>query len=249
MLFIPNKNDEHRNLTGHTLILPSVCVGNVGQLAVDLLITNLPTKKIGIVHHPAIYPLVGGDPYDPNSNDVVTSADLHLVSHCSLVIMQIRAPLIKSERDSLLSELVSWCKSVGIHDIVMLASCNACERWDYNQITGSQLRYLTSKVPQKDVEILKSIGASEMEERTDEFGMKHRFLSGAGFVKQFMDTCDLPMTTLFKFVDEGDNTNDAIVLINFLDAWKKLSQITNPTWKAPFSWKNMFGGPAPNSIY
>lgn len=230
-------------------VQPSVCVGNVGQLAVDLLITNLSTEKIGLIFHPAIYPLVGSDPYDPNSNEVTTSADLHLVAKLSLVIMQIRAPLIKGEKQNFLSELAAWCKSVGIKDIVLLASCNAYERWEYKQLTGSQLRYLTSKVPQEEIEMLKSIGASELEERIDELGNKHRFLSGAGFVKQFMDTCDLPVAALLKFVDEGDNTDDAFVLVNYLNAWKKLVQTTDPSWKAPFSWRNMFGGPVPNSIY
>ncbi|XP_045596145.2 proteasome assembly chaperone 2 [Procambarus clarkii] len=249
MIFIPHDKKLDRSLTGYTLIMPSVSVGNVGQLAVDILITNLSTEKIGLIHHPAIYPLVGGDPYDPNSNDVVTSADLHLVHELPLVIMQIRAPLIKGERPKFLSELSAWCKSAGIQDIVLLASCNAYERWENNQLTGSQLRYLTSKVPQNDVELLKSVGASELEERVDEFGNKHRFLSGAGFVKQFMETCDLPVAALFKFVDEGDNTHDAFVLVNFLNAWKKLLQTADPSWKAPFSWRNMFGGAAPNSIY
>lgn len=49
------------------------------------------------MHHPAIYPLVGGDPYDPNNTEVTTSCDLHLIPQHSLVIMQIRAPLIKVE--------------------------------------------------------------------------------------------------------------------------------------------------------
>lgn len=33
----------------------------------------------------------------------------------------------------------------------------------------------------------RSVGAAELEERTDEFGKKQRFLSGAGFVQPFMD--------------------------------------------------------------
>lgn len=63
----------------------------------------------------------------------------------------------QGERQNLLTELAAWCKSVDIRDVVMLASCNAFERWQYNQITGSQLRYFTSKVPQKDIEMLKLV--------------------------------------------------------------------------------------------
>lgn len=50
---------------------------------------------MGIVHHPALYPLVGGSPYDPSSKEVTTSADLHVLPTQSLAVMQIRVPLIK----------------------------------------------------------------------------------------------------------------------------------------------------------
>lgn len=63
----------------------------------------------------------------------------------------------QSERQSLLLELTTWCKSVGIKDVVMLSSCNAYERWDYHQIMGPQFRYLTYKIPETDVENLKLV--------------------------------------------------------------------------------------------
>ena len=54
---------------------PSVSVGNVGQLATDLLVTKLKPKKIGMIWHSAIMPLVGGDPYDFSQSDITTSAE------------------------------------------------------------------------------------------------------------------------------------------------------------------------------
>ncbi|XP_047469047.1 proteasome assembly chaperone 2-like [Penaeus chinensis] len=242
MIFL-DKFDQ-KQLNGYTLVIPSVSVGNVGQLTIDLLISTLPTKKIGIVHHPAIHAMVGGDPYNPSSKEVTTSADLHLVEEHSIVILQIRAPLIKHERQKFLEELVAWCKNVGIKDVVMLSSCNAYERWD-SQISGTQLRYYTSNVSESCVQMLRSVGAAELEERTDEFGKKQRFLSGAGFVQPFMDICELPVATLIKFVDEGDNRSDAYALATYLNAWKHLLKETNPSWKAPFSWRNLYGGPQP----
>lgn len=232
-----------------TLILPSVSVGNAGQLAVDLLITNLPCEKVAVVHHAALFPLVGGNPYDPASQEITTSADLYLMASHSLAVLQIRAPLIRAERHAFLTELTDWCKAVGIKEVVMLASCNAYERWDNNQITGSQLRYLSSRTPHQNIEDLKSAGALELEKRTDEHGIQQPFLSGAGFVKHFMEICDLHTTVLIKFVEEGDNTMDAVVLLNFLSSWKKLVEGKNTTWKMPFSWKNMFGRPTPREIY
>ncbi|XP_066972109.1 proteasome assembly chaperone 2 [Macrobrachium rosenbergii] len=247
MIVYPVKESLISNLKGYTLLLPSVSVGNVGQLAVDILISSLPSEKIGLVHHPALYPLVGGDPYNESSKEVTTSADLHLMEQKNLVVMQIRSPLIKKEKNNFITEIVTWCKEVGIRNIVMLASCNAYERRNYSQLTGSQLRYLTTTP--EDGEVLRSLGASELEEHEDEFGRKHRFLSGTGFVKHFMEICDLPLTVLFKFVDEGDNTHDAIVLATYFNSWKKVFQEGNMQWKLPFSWRNMFGGPAPSNIY
>ncbi|KAK7077984.1 Proteasome assembly chaperone 2 [Halocaridina rubra] len=184
MIFYPKKEFVQINLSDYTLILPSVSVGNVGQLAVDLLISTLPSVKIGIVHHAALYPLVGSDPYNADSTEVVTSADLHVVREHSMVLMQIRSPLIKKERQTFLKEMLSWCKDVAIKNIIILASCNAFERWEHSQIMGSQLRYLTTLA--EDREALRSLGAVELEEREDEYGQKHRFLSGAGYVEHLM---------------------------------------------------------------
>lgn len=249
MLVHPCTKNPLPSFKDFTLILPSVSVGNAGQLAVDLLITNLPCEKVAIVHHPALYPLVGGNPYDPNSQEVTTSADLYLITSQSLAVLQIRAPLIKSERCDFLTELTTWCKTVGVREVVMLASCNAYECWDNSQMTGPQLRYLTSKTPQQNIQDLKSAGALELEKRTDEHGVQQPFLSGAGFVKHFMEICDLPTTVLVKFVEEGDNTMDAVMILNFLTTWRKLVEGKTTTWKMPFSWKNMFGRPTPREIY
>ncbi|XP_068234850.1 proteasome assembly chaperone 2 [Palaemon carinicauda] len=247
MVVYPLKETGIPNLKGYTLLLPSVSVGNVGQLAVDILISSLPSVKIGLVHHPAIYPLVGGDPYNETSKEVTTSADLHLIQQKNLIVLQIRSPLIKKEKLNFIREIVSWSKEAGIGSIVMLASCNTYERRNYNQITGSQLRYLTTT--SEEGEVLRSLGGSELEEREDEFGGKYRFLSGTGFVKHFMEICDLPFTTLLKYVDEGDNTQDAIVLATYFNSWKKVLQEGEMQWKLPFSWRNMFGGPIPSNIY
>lgn len=241
--------DSLPSLRDFTLILPSVSVGNAGQLAVDLLITNLPCEKVAVVYHAALYPLVGGNPYDPNSQEITTSADLYLMASQSLAVLQIRAPLIRTERHAFLTELTDWSKAAGIREIVMLASCNAYERWDNSQMTGPQLRYLTSGTPQQNIKDLTSAGALELEKRTDEHGIQQPFLSGAGFVKHFMEICDLPTTVLIKFVEEGDNTMDAVMLLSFLSSWKKLVKGKNTAWKMPFSWKNMYGRPTPREIY
>lgn len=36
---------------------------------------------------------------------------------------------------------------------------------------------------------------------------------------------ELPTTALFKFVDEGDNSIDAVALVNYLNSWKNFIQV------------------------
>ena len=43
---------------------PSVSVGNVAQLAVDLLISSLRLSRVGWLRDPALLPLVGNDAFD-----------------------------------------------------------------------------------------------------------------------------------------------------------------------------------------
>lgn len=45
------KLDEDLNLNEYTVLLPSVCVGNAAQLAVDLIISTLEMRKVATVWH------------------------------------------------------------------------------------------------------------------------------------------------------------------------------------------------------
>jgi hypothetical protein len=54
---------------------PSVAIGNVGQLAVDLLISTTQAKKCKTVWDPSFIPVVGSDPYSTSGNDIATGCD------------------------------------------------------------------------------------------------------------------------------------------------------------------------------
>lgn len=45
---------------------PALSIGNVGQLAVDLLISSLKAEKIGYLDEPNVLPCVGNDAYSPS---------------------------------------------------------------------------------------------------------------------------------------------------------------------------------------
>lgn len=86
---------EEIDLSGYTLILPSVAVGNVGQLAIDLFISSLSAQRIGYVWDSAFIPIIGPDPYDENSTDLCTAVDLFCDKTKKVLLLQIRSPLTK----------------------------------------------------------------------------------------------------------------------------------------------------------
>ena len=51
-------------LKNATLILPAISVGNIGQLAIDILLASMKAEKLTACHHPSLIPLVGSNPID-----------------------------------------------------------------------------------------------------------------------------------------------------------------------------------------
>lgn len=82
------------NLENYTLILPSVAVGNVGQLSVDLLIFNLNLQKIGQIFSPVFVPIVGANAYHECSSELITAIDIYVGVKERVVILQIRSPYV-----------------------------------------------------------------------------------------------------------------------------------------------------------
>ena len=72
---------ETLNLENHTLIVPAVAVGNVGQLTLDLLIHNLEgCQKIGRVFHDALESAVGNEILENGQASLMTSCESKCLS-------------------------------------------------------------------------------------------------------------------------------------------------------------------------
>lgn len=82
------------NLENYTLIFPSVGVGNVGQLSIDLLISNLNLRKIGQIFSAAFVPIIGANAYCEHSNELITAIDIYAGIEERVVVIQIRSPYI-----------------------------------------------------------------------------------------------------------------------------------------------------------
>ena len=95
------EHERSLSLTGleeHSLVVACVSVGNVGQLATDVLLASLQAagqlSLLTQLHHPALIPVVGADPLQPGAANLTCGLQLYHSSQHKLLILQVRSGLL-----------------------------------------------------------------------------------------------------------------------------------------------------------
>ncbi|TRY70930.1 hypothetical protein TCAL_11383, partial [Tigriopus californicus] len=207
---------------------PTVSIGNVGQLAIDLLLaSSTGTEKYGDLAHPALIPLVGS---------------VHVNEKSKVAFVQLRSDIAKGREREFVDDFMDWFKRSEFGDLVILSSLDAVERGE-SQLSGSQFRYLTTN-PKGS--LAKEFGLKEdwltLEKRP---GEQEPRLYGSGLAKQLLQNLLSPFLQgkkkenvckktlhcrsqddaveavfLFVFCTEGDNLNIATYLTDIFNQWK-----------------------------
>ncbi|XP_072530803.1 proteasome assembly chaperone 2 isoform X2 [Salminus brasiliensis] len=266
-MFIPSE-DSTPSFKGFTLIAPAVSVGNVGQLAADLIISTLNMPRVGHFHTDCLVPMAGNNPYSSSAADgadqLSTNAEVYSHSGLRLVVLQIRTPVLQTKVKSFRKLLVSWIKSSGFSRTVLLSSSHAFHR-DDQQLHGAALRYLLSPALQDAGDTLRELGWTELERVSAFPGIndseKRLYIPGGGVTKGLYTDCcteSVPLAVVLLFCSEGDNVPDAFTLTNHLNDWLHL--VEKPVsahlekqgsipWRVPSSWRLLFGSGIPPLIY
>ncbi|XP_074208440.1 proteasome assembly chaperone 2 isoform X1 [Camelus bactrianus] len=241
-MFVPC-GDSAPDLAGCTLLMPAVSVGNVGQLAIDLIISTLNMCKIGYFYTDCLVPMVGNNPYataEENSTELSTNAEVYALPSRKLVALQLRSIFIKIfflccrwytkyKSKPFCEKLLSWVKSSGCAKVVVLSSSHSYHRNDL-QLRSTPFRYLLSPSMQTSVQNkMQSLNWEEMEKTAcipeiDESELCVR-IPGGGITKTLYDegcSKDVPVAVLLKFVSEGDNIPDALGLVEYLNEWLQI---------------------------
>lgn len=92
---------------------PSVSIGNVGQLAVDLIISTLQLQRLGYFESPDVLPCLGID----DEWDLVTPLELYGSSGSQLVVLQQRSPAVVGRQRQLAEDLASWVQESGFSKV------------------------------------------------------------------------------------------------------------------------------------
>jgi len=245
------------DLSGYTVIIPAVSVGNVGQLSMDVLLASLSPSSLGQVHHPSLIPLVGPDPLDDSSSSLTTAMQIYKHQNLKLVFFQIRSGILPGKGAQFLEDFVAWCKTSSASRVIVLTSSHAHERTD-QQITGTPLRYLSTEGVKDTPEAWVKLEARERfpglsREETPEVV----FIPGGGIAKRLFDKCveaEIEAAVLLKFSEEGDNTCDGLMLADYLNQWIQFLPSQDKSsqkleYKTPTSWSHLFGNPSPVEMY
>ncbi|KOC70224.1 Proteasome assembly chaperone 2 [Habropoda laboriosa] len=244
------KIPEEINLENYTLILPSVAVGNVGQLCTDLLISNLNLNKVGSMWNPVFLPICGLDPYNKNCQSLCTAADFYLETYHKIIVLHLRAPHIGPLND-FFDKITQFIKQKKISKVIILSSSYDYECADKSD---SSLRYLTTDNSLLNNEkFLESLTWKRHVKKTSTESAKQYYIPGGGFANGFYDylkSIGIPCTVLFCYCSEGDNIPDALILFKGLNQWLNLlKENTDYGIKYPPSWEYLFGNPPSLEIY
>ncbi|XP_007949865.2 proteasome assembly chaperone 2 [Orycteropus afer afer] len=264
-MFVPCA-DPAPELTGFTFLMPAVSVGNVGQLAIDLIISTLNMFKVGYFYTDCLVPMVGNNPYattEENSTELSINAEVYSLPSRKLVALQLRSIFIKYKSKPFCEKLLSWVKSSNCARVIVLSSSHSYHRNDL-QLCSTPFRYLLTPSMQKSVQNkINSLNWEEMEKSQCIPGIEDSELCvripGGGITKiLYEESCsrEISMAVLLKFVSEGDNIPDALGLVEYLNEWLQIIKphIDGPTasalpWKIPSSWRLLFGSGLPPALF
>lgn len=223
------------SVEGYRFLVPSVAVGNLAQLCVDLLIANEGLKKVGQCWSKSFLPIVGQDPYDLSSTRICTAADFYIDHGNKLVILQLRSPCIGSATD-LFDELSEFVKERKIGKTIIVTSSYDYERPSM-QGDRSELRILDSN--------LESVSEADAGS-----------IPGGGFASALFNHLrnnGQDCTVAFRHCSEGDNVSDALDFTGKLN--RKFQLVPEAEkgvpreFKCPPSWDHFFGNPPPMELY
>lgn len=236
------KFKQKTNLEGFTLIIPSVCVGNVSQLTIDLLITSLNFKKAATIWHPAVVSSVGPDPYDANIPELCTACELYVNEGLKIALIQLRSTVNGRLAIKFFTDLKNSFMEFKIRNILILTSSFDQE---LHVVTSNKFYYISN---QDISEVMNNLNV-----KPQEVGLNGKYVVyGSGFAVKLFEVLgsNFECTVLIKYVSEGDNRPDAIGCINVLNKFVSgLSTFNVRDIRFPSSWNLIFGGPIPLGIF
>ncbi|KAJ6806563.1 proteasome assembly chaperone 2 [Iris pallida] len=128
-----------------TLLLPALSIGNVGQLAIDLLISSTGAGRVGFLDEPSVLPCVGNDAYGPTPiGDLALPLEAYESSSHSVALIQQRSPVMTGMMVDFAKNLAHFVLSAGKRHVVILSSLDSGKRKNIDESSQMQIYYISS---------------------------------------------------------------------------------------------------------
>ncbi|CAD5124266.1 unnamed protein product [Dimorphilus gyrociliatus] len=248
-ILLPASSRLKSDWTDYTLIIASNCVGNVGQLSADLLISTLWLNKIAYLHTDLLLPAVGNDPYATGKIEktckLSTCCELYENEALKLAIIQLRSRIAKGRKGEYVRRLEHWIRCSKFENVIIVSSSNLHKRQE-SEIKGPTFKYLISDTLKESAgKVLKD--SLEWKEHEYE-SIDNVQLPGSGIALPLFSKCskfDMNIILIFVYTERGDNLQNAYILCNMLNDWKGWldmkksgkTEIAKGQWKPPVSWR------------
>ncbi len=95
---------------------PAVTIGNVGQLAVDLLISTAQLPLVGYLESRHVLPCFGLDAFTAGGGPA-TALELYLDAARGVLVLQQRAPAVTGCQRRFAEELLDWVQQAGLRKV------------------------------------------------------------------------------------------------------------------------------------
>lgn len=226
------------------LILPAVSSGNIGQLAVDLLIHTLKAEYVDSLDDQYLYPFVG--PQDQAETEAITTktsnqaittpVDVYRTAN-GYTLLQLRSPTLPGFREKFAKEtILPFIKTSKFKHVIILGSSNAALRSQHPGQPSIQL-YSESLADQ--------LSGLSLNSDTSKVNPPPKELPESGIV---LDILQGEPTSLgiISYAYEGDNFGDAQELAT--KTAEVLNLGDNVEWIRPISWKRAYGKDVPVGV-
>lgn len=237
-----------------TLIIPTVSIGNVPQLSIDLLTHTLDFKKVGTLDSIYLYPFaspidVAATGFDTEYNDkrISNALEVYFSEKYELTVIQQRSPIIPSFRQNFVKKIIHpFIAESKFSKVIVLDSSDAglVEQYNYGDV---QL-FTNEDILNKSLEAL-DLGKSDSIKLSPKIPYDYSL-----YARDLISTVDelnlytkIELNVLVIFVYEGDNFHDGEVLAARLT--KLLANVDISQWVKPLSWFGVYGDrPIPSAM-
>ncbi|KAH7660915.1 Proteasome assembly chaperone 2 eukaryotic protein [Dioscorea alata] len=128
-----------------TLLLPALSIGNVGQLAIDLLISSTGARRVGYLDEPSVLPCAGNDAYGPVPvGDLALPLEAYASSSHAITLIQQRSPVVKGMMVEFAKNLTNFISISGKKHVIVLSSLSSGRKKKIDPPGDLQIYYISS---------------------------------------------------------------------------------------------------------